>query len=131
MSLEQRVALLEKQLRIQGDFLQKVGAAIEQQQGKDQATLNFGNALMESVQGHEVRIQTVVDVVDQLQTDLKFLTYLVYFLLHTLEQIEYVVPVGTVDSIMTSVDQTTDSKSAICYELFQELREDGIEAART
>lgn len=129
MSLEQRVALLEKQLRIQGEFLQKVGAAIEQQQGKDQATLNFGKTLMETVHEHETRIRTLADVLTQHQTDLSLVTLVVYFLLQTLEQTEYVVPVGTADSIITSVEKSGDVKSGMYYELFQVLREEeaGIE----
>ncbi|MGI0523980.1 hypothetical protein [Rhizobium giardinii] len=54
-------------------------------------------------------------------------TLVVYFLLQTLEQTEYVLPVGTVDSIMTSVEKSGDVKAAIYYELFQVLRESGIE----
>ncbi|UWU29197.1 hypothetical protein N2600_04300 [Rhizobium sp. WSM1274] len=127
MSLEQRVALMEKQLRIQGDFLQKVGAAIEERQGKDQATLNFSKILMESVQGHETRIKTLADALTQHQVDLSLVTLVVYFLLQTLEQIEYVVRVGTADAIMTSVEKSGDVKSALYYELFQVLREASVE----
>lgn len=123
MSLEQRVALMEKQLRIQGDFLQKVGAAIEERQGKDQATLDFSKILMESVQEHETRIQTLADALTQHHADLSLVTLVVYFLLQTL-QTEYVVSVGTADAIMTSVEKHGDVKASLYYELFQVLREE-------
>lgn len=138
MSLDQRVAALERQMQIEHDLLQKAIAFMGQLQGNDEAAGETSRSLLEAsqatarlVQEHEDRIQKLVDIVTQQYTTISFTTLMLYWLMHVMERIEHALPYGTVDLIMNSVQESMDDvESAHFYSLFQSLREAGAEDAR-
>lgn len=110
MSVDARLAELERQ---NAQIMSVLASVREVLEAQDDTTKNMIKH-SESMSGI---VQTAVN-------DLNFITMFTYWLTHVLERVEHVVPVGTTDLVLNSVEDAMDITRASFIQTFETLRED-------
>ncbi|SMQ64878.1 hypothetical protein SAMN06295905_1083 [Devosia lucknowensis] len=115
MTLEQRIEHLERLVAAQGEVIETLTTT----------ATNMYNVLVELQTTNERQIvvnETTQAFVGQLSADRSFQGLMFYWLLHFMQEIDHVVPAGTVDLMLNTVEESLDPSDATFYDMWNDLR---------
>lgn len=122
MSIVQRLEDMEKQLqslRSEFDDIRLITQSISSFNSDVYDSIIAGNEFSKS-------LKTTTDILVSNSKshahDLAFVTLFLYWIVHLMESVDKIIPAGSVEIALNSVEETMDPKAATFYDLFKNVR---------